>query len=377
MDLKGKGFFLWNISQCEGGDPERIASIITSMGLSHLIVKVADGTQLYNMDKKTNQSPVSSIINTIKARNIAVWGCQSVYGLNPEAEVKLAIKCIKELSLEGFVVDAGEAFEQKGSSRKASIFMTRLKQALPGVPIALSSFRFPSMHPSFPWRPFLEKSDLIMPKVFWLDTHGNVGKDLYRTIHEYQNILPDIPICPTGPLFKVWGWMPHYDEILEFLSTAEALGLKAINFFSLESACQPVMKNLKQLVFESKWPNLEAEKGIAERYVEALNLRKIDNLLVLYQDNASLTLRTGTIKGKRRLKKWHKDLFENRVTMDMFKLINSSEQEGIFTFTWTAEDGTSHLPLFAKNVVRLEAEKIISHTVEFIEVPPQIDRPNQ
>ena len=51
MTLEGKGFFTWKIPNCEHGDPKLIAAHAKSAGLTHLVVKVADGT-----DSKENSS---------------------------------------------------------------------------------------------------------------------------------------------------------------------------------------------------------------------------------------------------------------------------------------------------------------------------------
>ena len=58
MNLTGKGFFLWNSAECEDGDPERIAALVESAGLSHLIIKVADGDRINNDGQKSNQNQI-------------------------------------------------------------------------------------------------------------------------------------------------------------------------------------------------------------------------------------------------------------------------------------------------------------------------------
>lgn len=375
MNLTGKGFFLWNSAECEDGDPERIAALVESGGLSHLIIKVADGDRINNVGQKSNQNQIPSIINTIKAHNISTWGCQISYGSNPEEEAKIAIKCIKELNLDGFVIDAGAEYKHKGGAVKASVYMARLRQALPTLPIALSSFKFPTQHQSFPWHAFLDECDLVMPKVFWLKTHGNAGKSLYRSVQEFQKINPNLSVCPTGPIFKTWGWIPYYDEIVDFLRTAELLGLQAINFFSLDSACHPIMKSLRELVFQSPWPSSKTQKGIVEQYMQTINLRKIHDLLSTYQENGTIILPSGTIKGKRKISNWYQKLFE-KVSQNLFILERSIEDEGIYTFYWKTFDEISHTSLTAKNVVRLDKGKIISHYIEFFEGNIVFDQSN-
>jgi len=44
MSLVGKGFYIWKISRCEGGDVQAIATVAAQAGLTHILVKIADGT---------------------------------------------------------------------------------------------------------------------------------------------------------------------------------------------------------------------------------------------------------------------------------------------------------------------------------------------
>ena len=48
MDLQGKGFFTWKLPNCENGDPKKVADQAVAAGLTHLVIKVADGTGAYN-----------------------------------------------------------------------------------------------------------------------------------------------------------------------------------------------------------------------------------------------------------------------------------------------------------------------------------------
>ena len=50
MALQGKGFFIWKIKNCEGGDAALIAKKAKKAGLSHVLIKVANGIYSYNYD---------------------------------------------------------------------------------------------------------------------------------------------------------------------------------------------------------------------------------------------------------------------------------------------------------------------------------------
>ena len=50
MTLQGKGFFTFNLPECEDGDPGSILAAAQAAGLSHIIVKIADGMQAAGID---------------------------------------------------------------------------------------------------------------------------------------------------------------------------------------------------------------------------------------------------------------------------------------------------------------------------------------
>ncbi len=115
------------------------------------------------------------IVQALHAINLQVFGWHYVYGENPSGEARIAIQRVKELGLDGYVIDAEVEYMQPGKDAAARQFMAALRDALPSLPIALCSFRFPSYQPNFPWQAFLEKCDLNMPMVYWVQAH-NAGR---------------------------------------------------------------------------------------------------------------------------------------------------------------------------------------------------------
>ena len=71
MGLKGKGFYIWQIKRIAGGDPVAIAESAQKAGLSHVVVKIADGKYGYNFLNGVDL--VEPLVAALRARNIAVW----------------------------------------------------------------------------------------------------------------------------------------------------------------------------------------------------------------------------------------------------------------------------------------------------------------
>lgn len=227
----GKGFWIWQILLCEKGDPREIARVAAEAGLSHLFIKIADGCRPYNYGGVRDLVPpvVSALREAIPA--IELWGWHYVYGSNPEGEGRMAVRRMRELDLDGYIIDA-EGEYKKGSNRytNAALFMKTLKNGLQEKPIALASYRFPSQHRSLPWETFLEGCDYNMPQVYWLQAH-NAGDQLYQCIEEFRKIQPRRPILPAGAAFTEHNWAPKASDVIEFMGVAKALGLPSVSFW--------------------------------------------------------------------------------------------------------------------------------------------------
>jgi hypothetical protein len=109
--------------------------------------------------------------------------------------------------------------------------MKELRGGIGTIPIALSTFRWPSKHADFPYQAFYDRGiDVSMPQVYWVDD-PNAGAELIRSHKEYLDRWPSVPFVPTGAAYHEDGWEPKPAEIIEFSNTAKALGITAINFW--------------------------------------------------------------------------------------------------------------------------------------------------
>ncbi len=109
MTLLGKGYYIWQIWNCEGGDPVAIASKAKSAGLSHVLVKIADGILLYNVDKNSKQDLVPPLIEACRREGIQVWGWHYIRGNNPVGEARIAVQRSLALGVDGYVIGAWAA----------------------------------------------------------------------------------------------------------------------------------------------------------------------------------------------------------------------------------------------------------------------------
>ena len=334
MTLRGKGFYIWQISRCENGDPGTIANEAAKAGLTHVLIKIADGGSAYNIDLTTGEDLVPPVAQALWERGINVWGWHYVYGYDPVAEANIAIQRIQQLGLEGYIIDAEAQYKYPGRDEVARLFMDLLRQALPVFPIALSSYRFPTYHPTLPWEEFLEKCDYNMPQVYWEQAH-NPAEQLIRSVNEFLAITPFRPIIPTGSAYMRGDWQPSSAEIIEFLDTARNLNLSAANFWEWGHT-RLYLPELWYTIADYSWPVDQDDRDILVRYFEALNAHDIDLLLTLYHDKAVHVTPAKTLQGKDAIRNWYWTFFNELIPDASFILGENSGDLGSRVFSWSA-----------------------------------------
>lgn len=335
MALEGKGFFIWKIPSCEGGNPEAIAHTAHLAGLSHVLIKVADGAWPMNIDRRTTTDLVPPLVAALRNKGIQPWGWHYVYGNDPLGEANIAIRRIQQLGLEGYVINAEVEFKQPGKDNAAQRLMGRLREILPSLPMALSSYRFPSYHPQLPWKAFLEHVDYNMPQVYWEKAH-NPGAQLRRCVREMQGLNPYRPVIPTGPAYRVGAWAPTGQDTLEFLNAAKTFGLSAVNFFSWDD-CRRRLPEVWDVIARFTWKSQPQPPDIVQRYFQAMNSRDPNQMVMLYHPDAVHITPARVIQGSRSIYSWYQTLFTELLPEAIFTLSSLSQTGNTRNLTWTAQ----------------------------------------
>lgn len=237
VNLTGKGMFIHKIKNTENGVAAAIAATAQAAGITHILIKILNGTVLYNMRPIVGQGGyttwiddiIQPVVDACHAQSIQVWGWQYVLLQDPTLEAMRAVERTLKFGLDGFVIDA-EA-ECKNQRSKCALYCQELHaRTNDRFPIALSSYRFPILHPELAWDKFIAISDAIMPQVYWAQAH-NAGQQLQRSINEFRTLAPGKLIIPTGAAYYEHGWTAQPSETLEFLATAKAMGIPAANLW--------------------------------------------------------------------------------------------------------------------------------------------------
>lgn len=336
MTLQGKGWFIWQISRCEGGSPDAIAQKAADAGLSHVLLKVAERTFSFGLDQ-SGRDLVPPVVAALQGRGIQAWGWHYIYGDNPGGEASIAVKRCTQLGVDGYVLDAEAEYKLPGRAVAARSFMSALRAGLPDLPVALSSFRYPSLHPQLPWKAFLEKCDLAMPQVYWEQAH-NPEQQLDRSAAEFANaaLVGFVrPFVPTGSAYGAGNWKASADELTRFLTKAVSLSLPAANLYNWDSACSAGNGDMWDAVANFNWPGAKPQT-MAARYIDALNSGDVEQVLSLYQPNAGHVTAASTILGTDDLRAWYTDLLQNQLPGAQFSLSAFSGAGNSWRVSWMA-----------------------------------------
>jgi ketosteroid isomerase-like protein len=242
--------------------------------------------------------------------------------------------------------------------------MDQLTKAITDIPIALSSYKYPSYHPTVPWNQFLKKCDLNMPQVYWI-LGNNPAAQLKKSIADYMNLQYTPPILPTGAAFTEYDWTPTLDEVKEFMTEAKALKLPGFNFWEWGNLHNELDEEYHRLIRDFDWESGQAApEDMAEKYLAALNSHDLNKLLALYQDQAVHITSERTIQGKETIKSWFNTLFTDILPESVFTLVGFTGKGNTRQINWTAKSSTGNVKNGSDTLGLLDG-KIAYHFSDF------------
>jgi len=363
MTLQGKGFMIWKINSCEGGNPDSIASVAQAAGLTHVLIKIADGSYVYNYDRTNNVDLIPPVVQALRNKGIGVWGWHYVYGADPTGEARIAISQINKYNLDGYVIDAEAEYKASGKSVAARSYMSTLRASLPSLPIALCSYRYPTYHPQLPWTEFLEKCDINMPQVYWEQAH-NAGAQLERSVREFAALTPNRPVMPTGPAYGNGGWVPTASEVGQFLATAKTLNLSSANFFSWDYA-RAKLQDVWATMSAFSWENGTTTLDIVDQWINAMNSHNAATVAALYTGIALHISRANTVQGSTGIQAYYTNLFTSVLPGATFQLTGIGGTGASRHFTWTATASNGKKVQNGSDSIGLINGKIAYHYTHF------------
>lgn len=247
--IKGKGIYAWILNRCENGDMGIVVDRLKEAGMTHIIPKVADGIR---GNINGNDAYLPNLTRLCHQAGIQVIPYHFVYGSQPAQEAVRIIAEMRKQPYDGLVINAEMAYRDLANpAQSAKIYCDAVKKELPDLPLALSSFRFPSYHRAFPFKTFLDYCDYNMPQVYWIKANGTVPSQVAQTIEEYK-AYPPVPMIPTGAAFGEWGWVAVPEDQPIFVREVQRHGLAGCNWWEYYETFN-LRPHLGQAVIAAKW----------------------------------------------------------------------------------------------------------------------------
>ena len=327
MVLAGKGFFITDLTACEQGNPVAIARPAVRAGLSHGVIQVAEEGAARNVGL------LPAAVRVLRDQGVTVWGWQFVTGDQPLDEARQAVEQLRAAPLEGLVICAEDAYKLPGKDSAARLYLSELRAVFPDLPLAFSSYRFPSYHPQIPWETFLAFCDYNMPKVYWAGAH-NPQTQLTRSYNEFAALRPVRPLIPVGPAYPLGSWRPTPQEVLAFLDTAQNLQLNAVNFWHWDVAGGDAFADVWRVIADYAWRASSAADDLMQRYFTALNRRDLSAIEVLYAGRGVHVTPRRTVAGRQAIAAWYADLLGSLPAEAQFELLNYRGASGVRYFAW-------------------------------------------
>ena len=249
--LAGKGIYVWILRRAEGGDMEALVRRLKEAGMTHVIPKLADGVFA---DLNGNLNYMKNLVNACHREGIRVIPYHFVYGLNPSGEASRIITELRKFPFDGLVINAEASYKQlSNAANSARVYSDMVKSAHPDLMLALSTYRYPSLHRPFPFQTFMTYVDINMPQVYWLGTTGQTRYQLERCIKEYR-LFPDKPMIPTGAAYREHGMRPTTGDVRQFPKDVADMGLTGYNWWEYYHAYE-LMPELGDIITKADAPH--------------------------------------------------------------------------------------------------------------------------
>ena len=228
----GKGMYIYILERL--GDPEEVVSLLKAAGYKWAAIKLQSGRIFSEGIKKESEyfPLVKKYVEAFEGSGIDLFGWGYVRLDSDDQvlhEIATTVDAIKYFNIKGWIVNA-EA-EAKGNAKRASRYFGVLRQFIGDYRIGFTSYRWPSYHPTFPWKEFFDGCDYAHPQVYWVEAHNPEGQ-LTKCIDEYQE-YSDMTIQPIGCAYPWGGWKPLLTDFDVFYDAVKKFGLTAFSWWEM------------------------------------------------------------------------------------------------------------------------------------------------
>jgi hypothetical protein len=223
LSIGAKGMYLWQLWNANGGGQNlnTIINKLNSIGVTWLVIKMADGDSYYNSPNHSlynwaiaNYGSMDNVVATFHANGIKLLAFHYVYGVphhwgNLASETDVANAILDVQGLDGLIIDAEIQYDTLANRVAAArSYCDSIHAHHPGAFLGLTAWARINGHNTFPWTTFLSRVDVNMPQTYWAARPTTVQNELSVMSSQfiyYTNIwisqgdsAADKPIMPLG-----------------------------------------------------------------------------------------------------------------------------------------------------------------------------------
>ncbi|HEY1566978.1 MAG TPA: peptidoglycan-binding protein [Solirubrobacteraceae bacterium] len=221
--LNGRAMWIWEMPQSDGGSLTSLIADARRFGVSTLIVKSSDGTDMWSQF-------TPQLVSALHANGIKVCAWQYVYGNAPVTEAYKGAAAVHD-GADCLIIDAESEYEGKYVS--AQVYINRLRSLVGyGYPLVLAGFPYIDFHPAFPYSVFLGPggAQYNAPQMYWRDI-GTTTDSVFGHTYAY-NLIYQRPIYPLG---QVYGRPPAH-QVVRFRALARMYGAPGVSWWDWQEA---------------------------------------------------------------------------------------------------------------------------------------------
>jgi hypothetical protein len=179
----GRGFWIWRLEHCEGGDVAKVVARAVECGVTWVAVKAFDATGKGSIWKQFT----AALVSAFHARGVAVygWGFDSPDVI--DAEIK-AVAYVAKCGADGYIFDAEVSWEHDANTDAKATRLCAGARAVVPATFALGHAPFDVIagHQAFPYTAFGIGVDFVCPQAYWPEHGIGVVKSTMRYLEQWK-----------------------------------------------------------------------------------------------------------------------------------------------------------------------------------------------
>ncbi len=228
--FEGVLVWIWNLPNCDGGDPARIVARLVAAGAAGAIVKGCDGSNGFN-----DWTQVKALGAALRGAGLRflTWGYTYSGQLG---EATAASQLCRYVQPDAHVFDAEQEMEDlPRPDQAAQDLVHNVRADLPNLPLAYAPIGSIRNHLRAPYRQFTDAGLAMLPQCYYVAfgwTPGETLGELYADVAQYQ--LGGQPIAPVYEDAPLAGQGSTLADVQAFAAAAKAAGAPGVSVWSYE-----------------------------------------------------------------------------------------------------------------------------------------------